>query len=109
MFEEDLVSHLEWLHIKGHSILKELTELSLLGRSSRENHVKMPEHLRVLALSQLDPKEHNGHLLIEAGQQMKEYPAEEKCEKADRLFLMCSRLQCLSKSPKYEKVSTHLI
>lgn len=108
MFEEDLVSHLEWLD-KGHSIFKELTELSLLGRSPRENHVKMPEHLRVLALSELDPKEHDGHLLIESGQQMEEYPVEEKWVKADRFFLMCNRLQCLSKSPKYEKVSTHLI
>lgn len=89
--------------------MKELTELLLLGRSSRENNLKIPEYLRVLALSELDAKEHDGHLLIEAGQQMEEYPMEEKWEKADRFFLMCNRLQCLSKSPKYEKVSTHLI
>ncbi|KAL7243143.1 hypothetical protein ACSBR1_015544 [Camellia fascicularis] len=93
---------------KGHNILKHFEDLSLLERCQRVKHLKMPEDLRMLALTDFYPNEESCKLLV-VEEQTEEHPPEENWKKAHRISLMCNKLCSLPKSPKCRKLITLLL
>ena len=79
---------------KGHAILKELIDLSLLEITDGRKFVKMNKVLRKMALK-MSSQRNDFKLLVKPREGLNDFPKKEKWEQATRISLMDNQLQTL--------------
>lgn len=79
---------------KGHAILKELINLSLLEITDGRKFVKMNKLLRKMALK-MSSQRNDFKLLVKPREGLNDFPKKEKWEQATRISLMDNQLQTL--------------
>ena len=77
---------------KGHEILKELTDLSLLERTNRIKFVKMNKVLRKMALK-MSSQMKDFKLLVKPCEGLNDFPEKEEWEQVTRISLKNNQLQ----------------
>ncbi|KAF8400459.1 hypothetical protein HHK36_013757 [Tetracentron sinense] len=83
---------------RGHTILHDLLDLSLLERSQRIKYVKMNKLLREMALK-ISSKKEDFRLLVKAREGLQDSPKEEEWKQAKRISLMDNELRSLPEMP----------
>ena len=79
---------------KGHAILKELIDLSLLEITEGRKFVKMNKVVRKMALK-MSSQRNDFKLLVKPREGLNDFPKKEKWEQATRISLMDNQLQTL--------------
>ena len=93
---------------KGHSILDELINVSLLEKSAKMNHVRMNKVLRNMALN-ISSQSYNFKILVKPCEGLREAPNEVEWQQANRISLMDNKLCTLPEMPDCNELSTLLL
>ncbi|XP_058072121.1 disease resistance protein At4g27190-like [Magnolia sinica] len=94
---------------KGHMILKDLMDASLLEKCQRDEYVKMHGVIRDLAIRITSAKEEGCISLVRAGVELFEAPKAEQWEYARRISLMKTDLESLPNTPNCLMLTTLLL
>ncbi|XP_030955452.1 disease resistance protein At4g27190-like isoform X2 [Quercus lobata] len=92
---------------KGHSILKELINVSLLEKCEKMNFVRMNKLIRNMALD-ISYKTRKFNIFVKSHEGLQE-PSEVEWKQANRISLMDSKLCTLPEMPYCSKLSTLLL
>jgi disease resistance protein RPS2 len=93
---------------KGHTMLHELINVSLLERSDKINYVRMNKVLRKMAL-QISSESNNFKVLVRTPQEQRQLPDEVEWQNANRISLMDNELRLLPEMPNCKNLSTLLL
>uniref|UniRef100_A0A2N9FJ66 Uncharacterized protein n=1 Tax=Fagus sylvatica TaxID=28930 RepID=A0A2N9FJ66_FAGSY len=93
---------------KGHSILKELINMSLLEWSEKMNHVRMNKVLRNMALN-ISSRSCNFKILVKPLEGLREAPNDVEWQQANRISLIDNKLCTLPEKPDCNNLSTLLL
>ncbi|KAB8340726.1 hypothetical protein FH972_022289 [Carpinus fangiana] len=93
---------------KGHTILHDLINVSLLERSDKMNYVRMNKVLRNMALH-ISSESNNFKVLVRTPQEQQQPPDEVEWQHANRISLMDNELCLLPEMPNCKNLSTLLL
>jgi disease resistance protein RPS2 len=93
---------------KGHTILHELINLSLLEESEKMNHVRMNKLLQNMALK-ISFESKNFKILVKTREGLQEHPNAKEWQQVNRISLMDYKLGNLPELPDCKYLSTLLL
>ncbi|KAF8376952.1 hypothetical protein HHK36_030323 [Tetracentron sinense] len=93
---------------RGHTILHDIIDVSLLERSQRIKYVKMNKLLREMALK-ISSQKDDFRLLVKAREGLQDSPKKEEWKQAKRISLMDNELRSLPEMPDCPMLLTLLV